>query len=174
MTANATHETARALAYRDGGLAIVGLIGAFLATAFILEYVFDMEPCALCLTQRLFFMLAGLVAMLGMGARTPTRLWPMATATTALVGMGFALRQLYLYLLPPEEVPACGAPISRLIDYAPFMDVFNAMTQGTGNCAEASFPFLGMDMPGYFIPLGALAGFLLVLVLVVRQLQTLR
>jgi len=71
-------------------------------------------------------------------------------------------------------VPACGAPISRLIDYAPFMDVFNAMTMGTGNCAEASFPFLGMNMPGYFIPLGSLAGYLLVLMLVYRQLRAIR
>ena len=158
--------------YRDGGLAIVGLIGAFLATALILEFVFDMEPCALCLTQRMFFMIAGLIALIGMGARQPTRAWPIATAVAALVGMGFALRQLYLYLLPPEMVPSCGAPISRLIEYAPFMEVFNAMTRGTGNCAEASFPFLGMDMPGYFIPLGALAGFLLVLGLVARQLKS--
>ena len=162
----------RPSAYRDTGLAIVGLIGAFLTVALILEYAFDMEPCALCLTQRLFFMLTGLVAMAGMLVRTPSRAAPIATAITALIGMGFALRQLYLYLLPPEEVPACGAPITRLIDYAPFMDVFNAMTRGTGNCAEASFPFLGMDMPGYFIPLGALAGFLLVMVLVLRQLKT--
>jgi len=160
--------------YQDAGLAIVGLIGVFLATALVLEYAFHMEPCALCLTQRLFFMLAGLVAMLGMVASTASRAFPIATAVTALVGIGFALRQLYLYLLPPEQVPACGAPITRLIEYAPFMEVFNAMTRGTGNCAEAAFPFLGMDMPGYFIPLASLAGFLLVLLLVYRQLKAIR
>lgn len=162
---------ANANGYRDGGLAIVSLVGVFLTTALILEFAFDMEPCALCLTQRLFFMLAGLIALVGMGARQPNRTWPIATALAALIGMGFALRQLYLYVLPPELVPSCGAPISRLIEYAPFTEVFNAMTQGTGNCAEASFPFLGMDMPGYFIPLAALTGFLLVLMLVWRQLK---
>ncbi len=171
MTRATTH---RPTAYQDAGLAIVALISLFLAVALVLEYAFHMEPCALCLTQRLFFMLAGMVAMLGMVAPTPSRAFPVATAITALIGVGFALRQLYLYLLPPEQVPACGAPITRLIEYAPFMDVFTAMTQGTGNCAEASFPFLGMNMPGYFIPLGAFAGYLLILLLVYRQLQTIR
>ena len=161
-----------AAAYLDGGLAIVGLIATFLATALVLEFSFDMEPCALCLTQRVFFMIAGLFALVGMGVHRPSRAWPIATGITTLMGMGFALRQLYLYLLPPEQVPSCGAPISRLIEYAPFMEVFNAMTQGTVNCAEASFPLLGMDMPGYFLPLGALAGFLLVLALVIRQIKS--
>jgi len=163
-----------ATAYRDAGLAIVALIGALLAAALVLEFAFDMEPCALCLTQRLFFMLTGLVAMLGMIVRTPSRGYPLATAITALIGMGFALRQLYLYLLPPEQVPACGAPITRLIDYAPFLDVVNAMTMGTGKCTEASYSLLGMELHGSFIPLSSLAGFLLILLLVYRQLKSIR
>lgn len=155
--------------YRDTGTLIVGVIALFLAAALILEFAFDMEPCPLCLTQRLFFMLAGVVALIGTCALTPNRQWPIATGIAALIGIGFALRQLYLYLLPPDQIPACSAPISRMIEFAPFMELFAAMTMGTGNCAEASFPFLGFDLPGYLIPLGSMAGFAVVLVLVVRQ-----
>lgn len=155
--------------YRDTGSLMVGLIAVFLAAALVLEFGFDMEPCPLCLTQRVFFMLAGFVALFGACAARPTRLWPAATAAAALAGMGFALRQLYLYLLPADQIPACSAPISRLIEFAPFMEVLTAMTMGTGNCAEASFPLFGWDMPGYFIPLGSLIGFALVLLLVKRQ-----
>ncbi len=155
--------------YRDTGSILVGLIAVFLAAALVLEFAFDMEPCPLCLTQRLFFMLAGVLALFGACAAQPTRLWPAATAGAALAGMGFALRQLYLYLLPADQVPACTAPISRLIEFAPVMEVLTAMTMGTGNCAEASFPLFGWNMPGYFIPLGSLLGFVLVLLLVKRQ-----
>jgi len=158
--------------YRNTGTLIVGLIALFLAVALILEFAFDMEPCPLCLTQRLFFMIAGVIALVGTCAAAPNKGWPIATAITALVGIGFALRQLYLYLLPPDQIPACSAPISRLIEFAPFMEVFTAMTMGTGNCAEASFPFLGMALPGYMIPLASLVGFALVLVLVARQFRT--
>ena len=165
-------ENAQTNRYRNTGSLIVGLIAVFLAAALILEFAFGMEPCPLCLTQRLFFMLAGVIALIGTCAQYPNRGWPLATAVSALVGIGFALRQLYLYLLPPDQVPACSAPISRLIEFAPFMELFTAMTVGTGNCAEASFPFFGMDLPGYMIPLGSLVGFALVLLLVVRQLRT--
>jgi len=165
-------EDANTNRYRNTGTLIVGLIALFLAGALVLEFAFDMEPCPLCLTQRLFFMLAGVIALIGTCSLAPNRAWPIATAITALVGIGFALRQLYLYLLPPDQIPTCSAPISRLIEFAPFMELLTAMTMGTGNCAEASFPFLGMDLPGYMIPLGSLVGFALVLVLVVRQLRT--
>ena len=53
------------------------------------------------------------------------------------------------------------------------MELLTAMTMGTGNCAEASFPLFGMNLPGYMIPLGSLIGFTAVLVLVVRQYRVL-
>ncbi len=159
--------------YRDIGAVIVGLIALLLTTALVLEFAFDMEPCPLCLTQRLFFMLTGVIALIGTCALRPNRFWPLATAVSALMGIGFALRQLYLYVLPPDQIPACTAPISRMIEFAPFMEVFAAMTMGTGNCAEASFPFLGFELPGYMIPLGSMAGFAAVLALIARQLRTL-
>lgn len=160
---------AAAARYRDIGSLLVGLIAVLLTAALVLEFGFDLEPCPLCLTQRLFFMVTGVVALVGLCVAQPSRIWPVATAITALIGMGFALRQLYLYLLPPDQIPACSAPISRLIEFAPFMEVFTAMTMGTGNCAEAYFPLLGWNMPGYFIPLASLIGFAAVLVLVKRQ-----
>lgn len=159
--------------FRDTGVLIFGLAALLLATAMLLEHGFDMEPCALCLTQRVFFMLAGLIAFIGLWPRNPTRLWPLATAAALLAGAGFALRQLYLYTLPSDQVPACGAPIGRLIEYAPLLDVLSAMTVGTGDCAAAEFAFLGMQIPGILIPLSALAGFALLLALSLRQYRTL-
>ena len=158
--------------YRDIGSLIVGLIALLVGTALVLEFAFDMEPCPLCLTQRLFSMIAGVIALIGTCALSPNKAFPVATGVAGLMGIGFALRQLYLYLLPPDQIPACSAPISRMIEFAPFMEVFAAMTMGTGNCAEASFPFLGIDLPGYLIPLASMAGFALVLLLVWRQLRT--
>jgi len=166
-------DPAQSNQYRDTGVLIVGLIALLLAAALVLEFAFAMEPCPLCLTQRLFFMLAGVIALAGTCTLKPGKLFPLATALTSLIGIGFALRQLYLYLLPPDQIPACSAPISRLIEFAPFMELLTAMTMGTGNCAEASFPLFGMNLPGYMIPLGSLIGFAVVLVLVARQFRVL-
>lgn len=158
--------------YRDLGIAAAGVVAFLLSVALILEHGFYMDPCPLCLTQRVFFMLAAICALLSVLPRNPTRLGPISTAVMCLIGIGFALRQLYLYALPPEQVPACTAPINQLIDFAPLSEVLTAMTMGTGNCAAASFPFLGMQLPGISIPLGSLVGFLIVLWLVARQLRS--
>ena len=159
--------------YRDLGIAAAGVAGALLAVALILEHGFYMDPCPLCLTQRVFFMLAGVFALLSLLPTNPSRLAPLGTAIMCLAGMGFALRQLYLYALPADQIPACTAPINRLIEYAPLSEVLTAMTMGTGNCAEAAYPILGMQLPGISIPLGALGGFLVILWLVVRQYREL-
>jgi disulfide bond formation protein DsbB len=159
--------------FRDTGVLIFGLAALLVASAMLLEHGFDMAPCALCLTQRVFFMLAGFITFIGLWPHNPTRLWPLASAAALLTGAGFALRQLYLYSLPSDQVPACSAPIGRLIEYAPLREVLTAMTVGTGDCAAAYFPFLGMQLPGILIPLSALAGFALLLALTLRQFRTL-
>ena len=35
-----------------------------MATGYYMQYVLDMEPCALCMTQRVFIVLAGLIALI--------------------------------------------------------------------------------------------------------------
>lgn len=159
--------------YRNAGLAAAGVVGALLTIALILEHGFYMDPCPLCLTQRVFFMLAGVCALLSLLPLNPSRFAPLGTALMCIIGIGFALRQLYLYALPADQIPACTAPINRLIEYAPVSEVLTAMTMGTGNCAEASFPILGIELPGISIPLGALVGFLIVLWLVTAQYRSL-
>lgn len=157
--------------YPDAALIVVASIALLLAGALVLEHGFYMEPCALCLTQRLFFMLAGIVALGGLASKAQHGAWPIATAGFLAVGAGFALRQLYLYALPADQVPACSAPINRLIEFAPLQEVLHAMTVGTGNCAEAWFPLFGMQLPGISIPLASLAGFLALLFVCWRQWQ---
>ena len=78
----------------------------------------------------------------------------MVTAVAAIIGGSFSIRQLYLQSLPPEEVPACGPPLEWLLD-GPVSDLLSAMTQGTGDCAEVMWTFLGLSIPAW-----ALVGFI--------------
>lgn len=159
--------------YRNAGLTAAALAGVLLSVALVLEHGFYMDPCPLCLTQRVFFILAGLCALLSLLPQRPSKLAPVGTVLMCAGGIWFAVRQLYLYTLPADQIPACTAPINRLIEYAPLSELLTAMTMGTGNCAEASFPIFGMELPGISIPLGSLVGFLLILWLVSRQYRSL-
>ena len=98
------------------GLLVTAWTAAMLVFAAVLEHGFDMAPCALCLMQRFWFVVAGLVALGGIAHNPRLGIYPLVTIVAALVGGGFSLRQLWVESLPPGEAPACGAGIEYLID----------------------------------------------------------
>ena len=145
------------------GLALVGWTALLLAFALVLEHGFDMAPCALCLMQRFWFMVAGLVALGGVVHNPRLGIYPLVTIVAAAVGGGFSVRQLWVESLPPGEAPACGAGIDYLIDSGMASEALTAMTFGTADCA-ATPPFLGLS-----IALWALLGFVGVVVCAALQ-----
>lgn len=138
---------------------IVALTGGLLAGALVMEHVFDMDPCPLCLMQRVWFALAGLISLTALLHSTRWGIYPLLTMLAAVVGGGFSVRQLYLQSLPPEAVPACGPDMSYMLENFPLADVLAAMTRGTGDCAQVAWQF-GLTIPGW-----ALVGFFGIIVL---------
>ena len=130
-------------------LLILAGIGGLLTFALVLEHIQLLEPCALCLMQRLWFVIAGFVVAAGLYHGRGARGYAAATIVAACIGAGFAIRQLWLQSLPPDEVPACGPGINYMIDVFPFADVLRAMVLGTGNCAEVVWRFLGLSIPAW-------------------------
>ncbi len=137
----------------DWGLALVAWTAGLVAFALVLEHALDMAPCALCLMQRLWFLVAGLVALGGITHDPRLGIYPLGTLLAGLVGAGFSVRQLWVESLPPGEAPGCGAGIDYLIESGMASEALTAMTFGTADCA-ATPPFLGLS-----IALWALLGF---------------
>lgn len=131
---------------------VVLLTAVLLIGALVLEHGFSLLPCALCLMQRIWVMVAGIVVAVSLAHDTRRRTYPVLAALAALIGAGFSLRQLWIMAFP-DSAPACGADISYLIEVFPAADVLQAMTFGTGNCADHSVA----------IPLSALAGFVMII-----------
>lgn len=144
----------------------LALCGALLFGALVMEHVFDQVPCPLCLMQRIWFFAAGLFAFVGLMHDPRWGIYPLLSIVSALVGGGFSVRQLYLQSLPEDQVPACGPDINYMIEVFPLSDVLAAMTRGTGDCAEVTWSFLGLALPGW-----ALLGFAAVVLLAVAQLR---
>ena len=144
-------------------LAIVAICGGLVFAGLVLEFgLSGMEPCPLCLMQRLWFLIAGLIAYGGLAHNPRWGIYPLLTMVAALTGGGFAIRQLWLQSLPAEQVPAC-VHLQSMFKYQPLSDVLKAMASGTGDCASEP-PFLGIP-----IPVWALAGFAAVIVAAVLQ-----
>ena len=128
------------------------LCAGLLGVAFYMEYVMGLEPCPLCWLQRFGFMGAGLVALLaavhGPGSMG-TRIYAFFMVVGAGAGLGVAGRQLWLQSLPADQVPACGPSVDYLLDVLPLMEVLTTALRGTGDCAEVTWRFLGLSIPGW-------------------------
>lgn len=134
---------------------------ALLSIAYYMEYGMLMEPCPLCITQRIFFAAAGLMALIAFAhnpARKGKMVYGLLSTLFAFGGGGFAMKQIWLQGLPKDQIPSCGPSLSYMVQEFPFSEVLSVMLNGDGNCAEISWqdPILNMSIPQW-----SLAGFVL-------------
>lgn len=129
-------------------LAATGLIVA----ALFMQYGLGLEPCYLCIVQRVFVILTGLVALLAWlhnPGLTGRRAYGALTMLTSMGGGFFSVRQLRLQGLPEDLVPACGPPADYLFGAFPLLEVMPILLRGDGNCALVQWSLLGISIPGY-------------------------
>lgn len=138
------------------------LCAGLMAYALYAQYRMFLEPCPLCIFQRVAVMAMGFVFLLGAlhgpkGA-VGRGVWGGLAFVAAAIGAGIAGRHVWLQSLPADEVPACGMGLEYMMETLPFWDVFQRVLRGSGECAEIDWTFLGLSMPGWtlvwFIGLG--------------------
>ena len=142
----------------------ITLTASMLASALIMEHVMGLVPCPLCLMQRVWMVFVGAVAVAGLTHGRNIGIYPLFGVLTAGIGGSFSIRHLYLQTLPPGEAPSCGPDLGYMFSNFPLADVLTAMTHGTGECAKVD------SIIDVLIPLGALAGFILLVVICARGL----
>jgi disulfide bond formation protein DsbB len=124
--------------------------------ALYMQYYMGLEPCALCMTQRVFIIAVGVVALLGWlhnfiapNSKLHLKVYGVLGMLLAIIGGGFSSRHLWLQSLPEDLVPACGPSLGYLIDTVPFAEALSVLLQGDGHCADVSWSFLGLTIPGW-------------------------
>ncbi|MYL26145.1 MULTISPECIES: disulfide bond formation protein B [Halomonadaceae] len=133
---------------------------AVLGVALYMEHMMGLEPCPLCMLQRMAFVGVGVVALLAalIGPSGPgVRLGGGLMMIPALAGLGLAGRQLWLQNLPADQVPPCGPGYDYLRETFPLTEVVWMALEGDGSCAEIQWQFLGLSIPGWSFVLFALA-----------------
>ena len=125
---------------------------AMLGYGLYVQHVLFIDPCPLCVLQRLAFIWIGLVALLA-GIHNPgsTGRWVYTGLLTlgGVVGIGIAGRHVWLQSLPPELVPDCGMGLNYMLETMPFAEVLSEIFHGSGECAEIDWTFLGLSMPNW-------------------------
>lgn len=132
-----------------------------LAYAYYAEYVLYLDPCPLCMLQRIAMIATGLIMLIAAIAGRGLRIWGGLSLLAASVGAVLAGRHVYIQNLPPDQVPACGAGLDFLLETQGFFAAIAQAFQGTGDCATVDWTFLGLSMPAWvlilFVGLGLLA-----------------
>jgi len=128
--------------------------GGLLAFAYYAQFVMHLEPCPLCIFQRIGVLAIGLTFLAAAAhdpAGWPRRLYAGLLALAAFATIGVAVRQLYIQSLPPGSVPACGASLEFMLKVFPLTDVLVKVLTGSGECATVNWRLLGLAMPAWVL-----------------------
>ncbi|HEX3913834.1 MAG TPA: disulfide bond formation protein B [Steroidobacteraceae bacterium] len=125
-----------------------------LAYAYYAQFVLHIEPCPLCIFQRVGVFAVGvlfLIAALHDPAAGGRRVYALLLLLAALATIGVAARHLYIQSLPPGSVPACGASLDFMLKVFSLSEVLVKVLTGSGECAQVTWQFLGLAMPAWVL-----------------------
>jgi protein dithiol:quinone oxidoreductase len=146
---------------RRGNLLGFLACAALLAYAYYAQFVLHLEPCPLCIFQRIGVFALGvifLIAALHDPAAFGRRMYALLLSLAALATVGIALRHLYIQNLPPGSVPACGASLDFMLKVFSLSEVLVKVLTGSGECAKVTWEFLGLAMPAWVLISAAVLG----------------
>jgi disulfide bond formation protein DsbB len=133
-------------------------IGAYL------QFVENLEPCPLCISQRIAILLLGLlflIAAIHNPAPKGIKIYSILGTLAALGGGSISARHVWIQHLPPNEVPECSPGLEYVFQNFPLADTIKLMLNGTGECAKVDWTLLGMSIPEWtllaFLGLAALS-----------------
>jgi protein dithiol:quinone oxidoreductase len=119
-----------------------------------LEHFAGLEPCPLCIFQRIAYIVIALLALIA-AIHNPQKLFERIYTglilITSLCGAGIAGRQVWLQHLPEDMIPECGPGLDYMLDVFPFTDALKMILSGSGECAEVQWTFLSFSIAEWSI-----------------------
>ena len=139
---------------------------SLLGFALYLQHVQQLDPCPLCIFQRVVFIALATVGMVA-GIHNPVaggrRAYALVALLLALGGAGLAARHVWLQHFP--ELTECGAGLEIMLEQFPLTEVFSLVLRGSGECSDVLWVLLGLSIPEWtlvvFLLFTAVAAWLL-------------
>lgn len=117
---------------------------------YFIESFYSAHPCVLCILQRGMFYSSTiffLVNSLNFTKRLFSVCFSVLALCSNLLGLGLALRLIWLQHLPVEQMPKCMADLEQMFAVYPLWEVVKNMLLGSADCAKDNFLLLGLSLP---------------------------
>ena len=160
--------------YFMGFLFCVGLM----AYAYYAQFQLKLDPCPLCIFQRVAVIALGVVFLVGAlhnPGRSGWRVYGIFAFLAAASGAAIAGWHVHLQNLPPDQVPDCGPGLDYMLGAFEFSKTLKLVFTGSGECTNVDWTLLGLSMPAWtLICFVALALFALIKAFSARNRSSLR
>jgi disulfide bond formation protein DsbB len=123
-----------------------------LAYAYYEQFAMRVEPCPMCIFQRIAFIVLGIVFIVGGlhdPGRTGRRVYAILALVAAAIGAGIAIRHLWVQHLPPDPLASCAPGWNYMVQNFPIGKVLKLAFTGSADCAVVNWRFLGLTMPAW-------------------------
>jgi protein dithiol:quinone oxidoreductase len=138
--------------FKGKGGYVLGFLACFgiVALALAIQVHYSLEPCPLCISQRIIFMSLGVLFLVH--AFVPPKSWlstglAVVEVLTALGGAGVAIRHWWLQVHKDEVIADCGVGFDYMFENFPLKKALALVFRGTGDCAAIDWTLLGLTLP---------------------------
>ena len=131
---------------------VLGFIASFGLVAFALyiQQKHNLEPCPLCISQRIVYMVLGvlfLLAALHNPKAAGRKVYGLLHVVAAVTGVVIAARHMWIQANPDKVMAECGAGFDYLFESFPMKKAMELVFKGTGECSAIDWTLFGLTIP---------------------------
>jgi disulfide bond formation protein DsbB len=116
------------------------------------QFIEHLEPCPLCILQRVGILAVGIICLIGFihnSQGVMNKVYGGLISLASLAGGSISARHVWIQSLPADQTPACGPGLNFMLENFPLMDALNMVLKGSGECADVLWTFMGLSIPGW-------------------------
>lgn len=136
--------------FRAQGFAGFFVCAALYAYALYVQFALQIEPCPMCIFQRIVFIVMGIVFLVGAiqnPRETGRKIYGLILLLAAFAGVGIAARHIWVQHQPPDPFAACAPGWNYMISNFPLSKTLKMAFTGSADCSQITWTFLGFSMP---------------------------
>lgn len=123
-----------------------------LFAAFTIQYLYQLQPCLLCLLERYIIFVITVLFLLSF-IHNPIYvgryIYFSCLVVFCLLGIILSGRHIWLQHLPLDQMPSCSAGLEQMLQYQPILQVFKTILTTVGECGKIDFRLFGLSLAGY-------------------------